>query len=54
MKECKTEWHVPMKRGQRKKLKESGSQLGKVNEAVDKAKAGIRALVEHPFRVIKR
>ncbi|MEJ1336419.1 MAG: IS5 family transposase [Candidatus Sedimenticola sp. (ex Thyasira tokunagai)] len=54
MKDCNAEWHVAMKRGLRKKLKESGSELGEANEAVEKAKAGIRAFVEHPFRVIKR
>ena len=54
MKDYKAEWHVAMKRGQRKKLKESGSELGEANEAVEKTKASIRAFVEHPFRVIKR
>jgi len=43
-----------MKRSKRKKLKESGGELGKANEAVEKSKARIRAFVKHPFRVLKR
>ncbi len=54
MRDCKVTWHVAMKRGKRKKLKESGSRLGVANEAVEQCKAGIRTLVEHPFRVLKR
>jgi len=54
MKECKVTWHVAMKRSKRKQLKEEGGELGEANEAVEKAKAGIRAFVEHPFRVLKR
>lgn len=53
MKGCKATWHVAMKRGKRRGLKASGTELGKATEAVEKAKAGIRAFVEHPFRVIK-
>jgi len=54
IKTCKATWHVAMKRGKRKKLKEAGGELGKANEAVEKSKARIRAFVEHPFRVLKR
>lgn len=54
MKDCKATWHVAMKRSKRKKLKEEGGELGEANEEVEKAKAGIRAYVEHPFRVLKR
>jgi IS5 family transposase len=54
MKDCKATWYVAMKRGKRKKLKEAGGPLGEANEAVEQSKASIRAVVEHPFRVIKR
>ena len=54
LKGCKATWYVAMKRGKRKRLKERGGALGQANEAVEQAKAGIRALVEHPFRVIKQ
>ena len=54
MKAFKATWYVAMKRSKRKRLKEEGDNLGEANEAVEKSKAGIRAFVEHPFRVIKR
>ena len=53
MKDCMATWYVAMKRGKRTKWRESDSQLGEAHEAVEKAKASIRAFVEHPFRVIK-
>lgn len=54
MKDCKATWYVAMKRSKRKQLKERCGRLGEANEAVEKAKAGIRAFVEHPFRIVKR
>lgn len=54
MNDCKATWHIAMKRGKRKQIKEQGGELAEANEAVEKAKAGILALVEHPFRIIKR
>lgn len=54
MKACKATWFVAQKRSKRKQLKDEGGDLGEANEAVEKAKAGIRAFVEHPFRIIKR
>ena len=54
MKTCEATWYVAMKRGKRKQLRDAGGELGAANEAVEKAKAGIRAFVEHPFRVLKR
>lgn len=54
MKDGKATWYVAMKRSKRKQLKERGDRLGEANEAVEKAKAGIRAFVEHPFRIVKR
>jgi transposase, IS5 family len=46
-------WHVVMRSGKRKVLKHAG-QLGELLDEAEKPKAGIRAKVEHPFRVIKR
>ncbi|WP_180126716.1 IS5 family transposase [Rhodoferax sp. BLA1] len=46
-------WHVAMRPGKRKVLKQAGP-LGEVLDKAEKLKAGIRAKVEHPFRVIKR
>ncbi len=47
------DWYVAMKRGERKRWQEAGGKLGEVTEALEKTKAGIRAFVEHPFRVLK-
>jgi IS5 family transposase len=46
-------WHVAMLPGKRKALKHAG-QLGELLDKAEKLKAGTRAKVEHPFRVIKR
>ena len=46
------EWHIARKRGAIRKLPE-GSAYRKALEAVERAKASARALVEHPFHVIK-
>ena len=46
-------WHVAMRPGKRKVLKHAG-QMGELLNKAEKLKAGIRAKVEHPFRVIKR
>ena len=46
-------WHVAMRRGLRRKLNPF-IEPDLVAERVEKRKAGIRAKVEHPFRVIKR
>ena len=53
MQEQDVDWYVAMKRGERKRRKEAGGRLGEVTEALEKTKAGIRAFVEHPFRVLK-
>ena len=45
--------HVAMHPSKRKVLKLAG-QVGEMLYKVEKLKAGIRAKVEHPFRVIKR
>ncbi|NCN98111.1 MAG: IS5 family transposase [Rhodoferax sp.] len=46
-------WHVAMRPGKRKALKSAGV-LGELLDKAEKLKAGVRAKVEHPFRVIKR
>ena len=46
-------WHIAMKPGQRKMLRKDKASDVLVN-ALEKLKAGIRAKVEHPFRVVKR
>lgn len=44
-------WHVAMKRGKRKAL--PATPFGKLIEQIERAKASIRAKVEHPFHVVK-
>ena len=46
-------WHVAMRAGKRKALNKDNEADAMVHKA-EKLKAGIRAKVEHPFRVIKR
>jgi len=46
-------WHIAMRPGKRKALDKSNAADAMLDEA-EKLKAGIRAKVEHPFRVIKR
>jgi IS5 family transposase len=46
-------WQVAMRPGKRKLVKTAG-KLGELLDAIEKLKAGVRAKVEHPFRVIKR
>jgi len=45
-------WHVAMRPGKRRALDKS-DPLDQLTDQLEKAKAGIRAKVEHPFRVIK-
>lgn len=44
-------WHIAMKRSVRKALKKN--PLGRAREKLEKAKASVRAKVEHPFHVLK-
>ena len=46
-------WHVAMRPGKRKALNKENEAEGMIDKA-EKLKAGIRAKVEHPFRVVKR
>ena len=47
----KVKWYVAMKRGKRKAMAEG--VLKDASEAFEKAKAQVRALVEHPFHILK-
>ena len=47
-------WHVAMRPGKRKNLREAGGAMGEMLDKAEKLKASVRAKVEHPFRVIKR
>ena len=46
-------WHVAMRPGKRKALNKENEADALIDKA-EKLKAGIRAKVEHPFRVVKR
>jgi IS5 family transposase len=55
-KRCETDavrWHVAMRPAKRRKLDLSDS-LDAIYDQIERLKAGIRAKVEHPFRVLKR
>jgi len=46
-------WHIAMRPGKRKAL-DKDNQADAMIDKAEKLKAGVRAKVEHPFRVIKR
>ena len=46
-------WHIAMRPGKRKALSKDNEADAMIDQA-EKLKAGVRAKVEHPFRVIKR
>ena len=47
-------WHVAMRPGKRRELDKAINPIDAVIDKIEKLKAGIRAKVEHPFRVVKR
>ena len=47
-------WHIAMRPGKRRALLNQVSTSAVLTNALEKLKAGIRAKVEHPFRVVKR
>ena len=47
-------WHVAMCPGNRRKLDKVNNPIDALVDKIEKLKAGMRAKVEHPFRVIKR
>ncbi len=46
-------WHIAMRPGKRRALNKDDPRDA-LTDKIEKAKAGVRAKVEHPFRVIKR
>ena len=44
-------WHVALRPGKRRALPDT--ELGRLDEAIEKAKASVRAKVEHPFHIVK-
>jgi IS5 family transposase len=51
--EAAVTWHIAMRRGKRRKLKENGALSPDMAELLEQVKSGIRAKVEHPFHVVK-
>ena len=49
----RAQWHVAMRPGKRRALNPNRPWDGLIDD-IERIKAGIRAKVEHPFRVIKR
>jgi IS5 family transposase len=49
----KCDWHVAMRTGKRRLLDKS-TPMGAILAQLEKTKASIRAIAEHPFRVVKR
>lgn len=47
-----TQWHVAERPGRIRAMKKRKG-IDKINRAIERSKASIRAKVEHPFRVIK-
>lgn len=46
-------WHVAMRPGRRRKL-DLSNRVDAILDQIERLKAGVRAKVEHPFRVLKR
>ena len=46
-------WHIAMRPGKRRAL-DTSNEIDALVDQLEKLKAGVRAKVEHPFRVIKR
>ncbi|MFT3815808.1 MAG: IS5 family transposase [Acidovorax sp.] len=46
-------WHIAMRPGKRRQL-DPAKRIEALTEQLERVKAGIRARVEHPFRVLKR
>ena len=47
-------WQVAMRPGKRRELDKVNNPIDALVDKIEKLKAGIRAKVEHPFRVVKR
>ncbi len=44
-------WHVALRPGKRRVLPDT--ELGRLDEQIEKLKASVRANVEHPFHIVK-
>ena len=44
-------WHIAMRPGKRRALPDD--EIGRIDEAIEKLKAKVRAKVEHPFHILK-
>lgn len=51
-KDRKIDWYIALRPGKRRAL--GSSKLDRITEQLEQSKASMRAIVEHPFRVIKR
>jgi IS5 family transposase len=47
-------WSIAMRTGKRRELDKANNPIDALIDKIEKLKAGIRAKVEHPFRVVKR
>ena len=47
-------WSIAMRPGKHRELDKANDPIDALIDKIEKCKAGIRAKVEHPFRVIKR
>jgi IS5 family transposase len=47
-------WSIAMRTGKRRELDKANNPIDALVDKIEKLKAGIRAKVEHPFRVVKR
>ena len=47
-------WSIAMRPGKRRELDKANDPINALIDKIEKCKAGIRARVEHPFRVVKR
>lgn len=52
-KDKKVNWVIAMRHGKRCKLRESGTEKGRLVEKIEQLKSQIRAKVEHPFYWVK-
>ncbi|MEO6147296.1 MAG: IS5 family transposase [Sulfuriferula sp.] len=52
--QARVTWHVAMRPGKRRALDKDNKKIDALIDQIEKLKAGIRAKVAHPFRVIKR
>ena len=47
-------WSIAIRPGKRRELDKANDPIDALIDKIEKCKAGIRARVEHPFRVVRR